>query len=308
MLLGYDHGLGMSFDAGQTWLRPDNLPTAQYYAVGFDYEVPYNVLRRRAGQRLPQGAEHAARRRQHSVRGLDERRLRRRLLQRSRLEGQPVALQREPVRRHLAARSEDRPDASISAPGARSCRTRAYRWNWSAPILVSPHNSDVIYHGAQVLLRSPFRGDTWEVISPDLTVNDPAKRGGGGNITWATITTIDESPIVPGLLWVGTDDGNVQVTKDGGQTWTNVRDKIPGHPGYWVSRVAASNASPGTAYVTITGLRNDDFRPFIWKTTDFGQTWTSIAGNLPQEVDQRRARETRATRTCCSSAPTSAST
>ena len=102
-----------------------------------------------------------------------------------------------------------------------------------------------------MLLRSPFRGERWELISPDLTVNDPSTRNGGGNITYATISSIDESPIVPGLIWVGTDDGNVQITKDGGRTWTNVRDKIPGHPGYWVSRVAASNLSPGTAYVTV---------------------------------------------------------
>ena len=117
----------------------------------------------------------------------------------------------------------------------------ALRWNWCAPILVSPHDSNVIYHGANVLLRSPLRGYTWQEISPDLTMNDPAKQGGGGNITYATITTIDESPIVPGLLWVGTDDGNVQVSRNGGGTWTNVRDKIPGHPGYWVSRVEASH-------------------------------------------------------------------
>ena len=142
----------------------------------------------------------------------------------------------------------------------------------------------MIFHGAQVVLRSPFRGNTWDVISPDLTVNDPAKRGGGGNITYATISTLTESPIVPGLIWVGTDDGNVQVTRDGGRTWTNVRDKIPGHPGFWVSRVEASHAAAGTAYVTMTGYRNDDFRPFIWKTTDFGSTWTSIAGNLPAEA------------------------
>ena len=149
---------------------------------------------------------------------------------------------------------------------------------------MSPHNSDVVYHCAQVVLRSPFRGDTWEAISPDLTANDPAKRGGGGNITYATITTFDESPIVPGLLWAGTDDGNVQVSQNAGGSWTNVRDKMPGHPGYWVSRVVASNAAAGTAYVTVTGYRNDDFKPFIWKTTDFGETWTSIAGNLPQEA------------------------
>ena len=83
------------------------------------------------------------------------------------------------------------------------------------------------------------------------------------------------------LIWVGTDDGNVQVTKDGGKTWTKLNDKITGNPGYWVSRVVASSHAPGTAYVTYTGLRNDDFRAFVYKTTDYGQTWTSIAGNLP---------------------------
>jgi len=135
-----------------------------------------------------------------------------------------------------------------------------------------------------VLLRSPLRGYTWEEISPDLTVNDPATRNGTGNVTYATITTVDESPIAPGLLWVGTDDGNVQVSKDAGRNWTNVRGHIPGHPGYWISRVIASHANAGSAYVTATGLRNDDFRPLIWKTTDFGETFTSIAGNLPKEA------------------------
>jgi hypothetical protein len=156
----------------------------------------------------------------------------------------------------------------------------ALRWNWNAPILISPHNSDVIYHGAQVLLRSSFRGESWEEISPDLTLNDPARRDGTGNIQYATITTVDESPIVPGLIWVGTDDGNVQLTQDGGKNWTNLRDRIPGHPGHWVSRVMASHHDPAVAYASVTGYRRDDFRPFVWKTTDYGQTWTSIAGNL----------------------------
>jgi len=106
-------------------------------------------------------------------------------------------------------------------------------------------------------------------------------KGGDGNVTYCTITTVDESPIVRDLLWVGTDDGNVQVSKDGGKSWTKLNDRIPGHPGYWVSRVVASSHAPGTAYVTFTGLRNDDFRAFVYKTADYGQTWASIAGNLP---------------------------
>jgi hypothetical protein len=159
------------------------------------------------------------------------------------------------------------------------------RWNWNAPILISPHDCDVVYHGANRLLRSPVRGETWQVISPDLTRADPATlttgRGGDGNIQYATITTIDESTLVPGLLWVGTDDGNVQVSRDGGGNWTLLNANIPNHPNFWVSRVEASRHQPGTAYVTFTGYRNDDFRPLVYRTTDYGQTWTSIAANLP---------------------------
>ena len=157
----------------------------------------------------------------------------------------------------------------------------------------------MIYHAANRVLKSTTRGDDWEFISPDLTTNDKSKltvdgKGGDGNIQYCTISTLAESPIVPGLLWVGTDDGNVWVTKDGGKNWTKLNDNIKGNPGYWVSRVEASHHFPGTAYVTYTGLRNDDFRAFVYKTTDYGQTWTSIAGNLPAKsinVDPRGSEE-----------------
>jgi hypothetical protein len=135
-----------------------------------------------------------------------------------------------------------------------------------------------------VLLRSANRGDTWTEISPDLTKNLPDRRGGTGNIQYATITTIDESPVVGGVIWAGTDDGNVQVTRDGGKSWTNVTDRISGHPGYWVSRVVASYHDAAAAYVTVTGYRHDDVKPFAWKTSDYGATWSSIAGNLPTEA------------------------
>ena len=161
------------------------------------------------------------------------------------------------------------------------------RWNWCAPIHVSYHNSDTIYHCGNLVVMSTNRGESWTEISPDLTTNDASKltvggKGGDGNIQYCTITTFDESPLVPGLLWVGTDDGNVWVTRDNGKAWTKLNDKIAGNPGYWVSRVAASNFDPGTAYVSYTGLRNDDFRPFVYKTTDYGATWTSLAAGLPE--------------------------
>jgi hypothetical protein len=123
-----------------------------------------------------------------------------------------------------------------------------------------------------------------------LSTNDPNKlvtgKGGDGGIEYCTITALDESPIVRGLIWVGTDDGNVWMTKnvDDMKAWTKLNDTIKGNPGYWVSHVAASKHQPGTAYVSYTGYRHDDFRPFIYKTTDFGQTWASITGNLPNKA------------------------
>jgi hypothetical protein len=161
------------------------------------------------------------------------------------------------------------------------------RWNWCAPILVSAHASDVVYHCGNIVVMSANRGETWTEISPDLSTNDPAKltvdgKGGDGNIQFCTITTFDESPLLPGVLWAGTDDGNVWITRDNGKAWTKVNDKIPGNPGYWVSRVAASPSDPATAYVAYTGFRNDDFRPFVYKTTDYGATWTSLAAGLAE--------------------------
>jgi hypothetical protein len=173
-----------------------------------------------------------------------------------------------------------------------------FRFNWSTPILISPHNPRAIYMGGNHLFRSLNRGDQWQIISPDLTTNDKAKLGprqggamkptGGmtvddtGAETHCTIITISESPLRPGIIWVGTDDGNVQLTRDGGATWTNVRDSVPNAPkGTWVSRVEASRFAEGTAYLTLDGHRNDDFKPYAFVTKDFGKTWTSIAGGLP---------------------------
>ena len=134
-----------------------------------------------------------------------------------------------------------------------------------------------------MVLRSSFRGEGWEEISPDLTTADSTKIVGTGNIQYCTITTMDESPIVPGLLWVGTDDGNVQMTKNGGEEWTLVGDNIPGNPHYWVTRVAASPHDAATAFVTFSGLRRDDFGAYVYMTTDYGESWTSISANLPDE-------------------------
>ena len=143
-----------------------------------------------------------------------------------------------------------------------------------------------LYAGAQVLFRSRDRGDHWEEISPDLTGNDPKRISGPGvDIQFCTITSIAESPTMAGLIWVGTDDGKVQVTTNAGASWRDVTPNVAqagGPEDAWVTRVCASPAIAGTAYVAKSRLRQDDFRPFLYKTTDFGATWTSIAGNLPE--------------------------
>ena len=178
-----------------------------------------------------------------------------------------------------------------AAPSGRLPRDR-FRFNWSTPIILSPHDSKVVYYAGNYLFKSTDRGDTWRIISPDLSTNDPVltnPESGGltrdvtGAETHASAITVAESPIKPGLVWVGTDDGNVQLTTNGGKSWTNVRANIAGVPNrLWVSRVVASRFQEGTAYVTFDGHRSDHFQPWVFKTTDYGKTWTSLGTTLPR--------------------------
>ncbi|HWQ34620.1 MAG TPA: hypothetical protein VNQ79_17345 [Blastocatellia bacterium] len=172
-----------------------------------------------------------------------------------------------------------------------------YRFYWNTPVILSPHNPRTLYVGANRLFKSVDRGDTWTFVSPDLTKqidrsklpimdvpgDRPMASKHDGYANNSTITTVAESPVVPGVLWVGTDDGNVQVSRDGGVTWTNVSKNITGAPeGYvQISRVEPSHFDAGTCYVTIDNHRNDDLKPYAFVTRDYGATWTSISGNLP---------------------------
>ena len=162
------------------------------------------------------------------------------------------------------------------------------RVNWIAPFMLSPYDPKTIYSGAQVVFKSTDRGDHWQEISPDLTNNDPAKidKGkSGSNIVYCDISTMDESPAAKGLLWIGTDDGKVWITRDDGAHWTDVTKNVAAAGGpedVWVSRVYASRFAAGTAYVAKTGRRQDIFKPYLFKTMDFGATWKNISSNLPQ--------------------------
>ena len=279
MILGYDHGLGITYDGGENWYHPDFQSLAQFYAIGIDDSHPYRV----AGGIQDNG----------SAMGYS-----------TNPAGGPIRFEMwnrvgggdgmynefdRCTNRYLYNESQFGALTRLDLWTGESKRIRYedadMRYNWNAPIVVSEHDCDVIYHAGNKVMKSEFRGESWQVISEDLSKNDPATlttgKGGDGNIQYGTITTLDESPIKAGLLWAGTDDGNVQVTQNDGETWTDVTDNIPNNPHYWVSRVEASHHDLGTAYATFTGYRNDDFRPFIYKTTNFGESWSDISNNLP---------------------------
>ncbi|MGZ5554418.1 MAG: WD40/YVTN/BNR-like repeat-containing protein [Candidatus Aminicenantales bacterium] len=294
MLLGYDHGMGLTWDGGKNWYHPDFLSLAQFYAIDFDMSYPYRV----AGGLQDNGNLMGPSTNVGGGGGFGGRGS----------AAPPIRLEDwftvgggdgmynvfdRTTNRTLYNESQFGPLTRVDLVTGEA-ESIAYqrlkpetRWNWCAPILVSAHASETIYHCGNLVVMSTNRGESWTEISPDLSTNDPSKlmvdgKGGDGNIQYCTITTFDESPLLPGVLWAGTDDGNVWVTRDNGKAWTKLNDKIAGNPGYWVSRVAASPSDPATAYVSYTGFRNDDFKPYVYKTTDYGATWTSLATGLAE--------------------------
>ena len=151
-----------------------------------------------------------------------------------------------------------------------------FRGQWVAPTILSVHNADIVYHGVQYVLKSIDRGGTWKKISPDLTDNDPKKKG---DISYQTISAMEESVFNSDLLYVGTDDGRLWRTKNGGESWEDIRTEPL--PVRWVSRIVASKHDFGTVYVTQTGRRDDDAGVYVMRSTDFGTTWEDISANIP---------------------------
>ncbi|MDH5759467.1 MAG: hypothetical protein OEZ65_07740 [Gemmatimonadota bacterium] len=176
-----------------------------------------------------------------------------------------------------------------------------YRFNWDAPIHISPHDPATVYFGGNVLFKSTDFGTSWEEISADLTTDDPAKQQSSGGDIYTdntaaefhtTIITIAESPVQPGVIWVGTDDGNIQITQDGGGTWTNVAGNVRGLPAEtWIAKIDASWHDAGTAYVAVDNHRLDDFTPHVYVTRDYGATWEDLSGGLPQDDYVKVVRE-----------------
>ncbi len=172
--------------------------------------------------------------------------------------------------------------------------TPAFRYNWNTPFVISHFDPRTLYLGGNVLFKLTERGDKWEAISSDLSTRDPAKMAMAGSTAenYCTIVAISESPRDKNVLWVGTDDGNVAVTRDGGKTWSNVAGNISGIAGnLWVSRLEASHFDAARAYVSIDGHRSDVFHPYVFVTEDFGRTWKPLAGGLPEGGPVKALRE-----------------
>jgi photosystem II stability/assembly factor-like uncharacterized protein len=289
MILGSDGGFYISYDGGQTSDHLPNIPVGEVYAIGVDMEEPYNIYAGLQDHENWRGPSNGA---SGEVTTYDWLALgdgdgmftvpdttdSRWLYTTRQYGGQQRVDQR------LGYRTSIMPRRPAGQP--------PYRFQWNTPFMISPHNSSVVYTGAQVLLRSRNRGDTWEEISPDLSTNPtdrilPSSEGGvPGGIPWFAITSIAESPVQRGVIWAGTSDGRVHVTRDDGGSWADMTQKLTAlgaHEDAYVSRVRASHHVAGRAYIAKNGYKWDDFRPFLYRTDDFGATWRSISNGLPNE-------------------------
>jgi len=283
LITGDDGGVWYSYDGGNRWWKANNLPISQFYHVSLDMDRPYHVyggLQDNSSwigdSAYPGGITND---RWENIYG-----------------GDGFWVFADPSDNdYVYAESQG---GYIGRTNRKTLESRAVqplpqykegklRYNWNTPIHVSPTQNGTIYIGAQFLFRSRDHGQTWDRISPDLTTNDPEKQkqeqSGGVTVDnssaemHTTIFSICESPKNPNLIWVGTDDGNVQVTRDGGKTWKNVVGNIKGLPkNAWVTTIEAGHFDQGTAYATFDLHTFGDMRPYVYKTTDFGQTWTQI--------------------------------
>jgi photosystem II stability/assembly factor-like uncharacterized protein len=289
MIIGEDGGVAQTRDRGQTWEHLNGMAIGQFYAVAFDMRKPYWVYGGLQDNGSWGGPTQTSRGGVgywdwNNIQGGD---------------GFYVRVDPEDWRTVYAesqggaARRNDIVTGQGISIRPQAAQGETYRWNWNTPIELSPHNPKIVYIAGNRLFRSFNRGERMEPISPDLTTNDPEKmKVGFGSVSpentgaerHCTIVTIGESPLKAGVIWCGTDDGNVQVTQDFGTTWTNVVSNMPDAPkAGWVTRVTPSRHSAGRCYVTFGNFRVDDDRTYVYITDDYGKTWSKINGNLPAE-------------------------
>ncbi len=302
MIAANDGGVTVTLDGGKNWTLEDNQPTAQFYHVITDTATPYRVY----GSQQDSGTVAIASRSDdgaidrtdwYDVGG-----------------GEAGYIAPYPPNPNIVYAADyqgnitrfdkrigqvksitEQPELS-DAWGAANLE---HRFQWTAPVMISPHDPNTLYHGGERLFKTTDGGVHWQTISPDLTRNDKSKQhASGGEITlddsgteyYDTIFAIAESPITKGLIWVGTDDGLVQLTRNEGKSWSNVTPKDLPEWGR-VSLIEASPHDPGTAYVAVDRHQSDDLKPYIYKTSDYGQSWTKLVNGIPDGSFVRAVRE-----------------
>ncbi len=286
MIDGNDGGLNITRDGGKTWYFAENIPVGQFYHVNVDNELPYNIYGGMQDNGSWVGPSYIWRR--DGIRNTYWQEI-------SFGDGFDVVPDPTDSRYGYTmsqggnvSRFDKETGHNKTVRPTHPDKDVFLRFNWNAAIAQDPHNAKTVYYGSQFLHKSTDNGDTWEIISPDLTTNDSTKQrqqSTGGltfDITGAenhtTILAIAPSPIDSNIIWVGTDDGNVQVTKDGGKTWTNVVSKLTGLPkGSWVPQIQASTYDANEAWIVANNYRNNDFSAYAYHTANLGSTFTRIA-------------------------------
>jgi photosystem II stability/assembly factor-like uncharacterized protein len=303
ILIGNDGGLAVSYDGSKTWTFVPNLPVGLFYHVGYDMEIPYNICG--GMQDNYNWCGPSASRHNRGIFNYDWFQIQggdgfvaQPDLRESRIiytESQDGNIIR---RDKITGESKNiRPTALNVTPAP--AQGESFRWHWDTPIVISPNDPGTLIVAANRVFTSRDRGDSWTVISPDLTKNanrdtittmllkgsEISIAENDGISQWPAIVTLAESPAQAGVIYTGTDDGTVSVTRNGGQTWTNISRNLPGlPPGFvYISEVVPSRFSAGTVYVTADNHRENDYEPHIWMSTDFGATFRSINGNLRGE-------------------------
>ncbi len=324
LLKADDGGLGISYDRAKTWLYVASLPVSQFYRISADMQQPYNIyggLQDNGSWMGPSATYRSEGILNHDwiktgggdgflnlIHPEDEHTLytESQYLGLSRLDlrtGQRRDIRPGDPKGHISARRNwDAWGPGLPEPELGNAMAPA---NWDAPFCISPHDANTIYAGTNILWKSTDGGDSWTALGNlttgvnrrELTIMDTRATASTASLDdgipyYPTLTAIAESPLQAGVLYVGTDDGQLQVSTNGGLSWLNVSNRLPGlPPSSWINTLEVSRFNAGTAYAAINNYRNDDFANYLYKTTDFGQTWTAITGDLPPDRVVRTLRE-----------------